>query len=153
MGHQLLPKGRPMDLARNKGTHLETFRGSVFVIFQIVPKNKVHGIRLFFFEILRDLWRSRTRAHIQSVRACAVETHFPVFFFLFLQKTAPKRVRSGSILGTIFIESHNFARKKGCEKQRGKKCPTNGKLQPIILSLGSLTATLACALFQKETIV
>ena len=40
VGYQLRPNGAQGTLARTKLTHLETFRGSVFVIFQIVSRKK-----------------------------------------------------------------------------------------------------------------
>ena len=58
-----------------------------------------------------------------------------------------------SILETIFIEIGNFAPKKGCEKQVGKNARPIGSGPSIVTSQGSLTAPLACALFQEETTV
>ena len=58
---------------------------------------------------------------MQSVRACAVETHFSIFSHFL--KTAPKSVHFGFILGTIFIENLDSVRKKKMGKTGMKKVP------------------------------
>ena len=60
-------------------------------------------------------------AHMQSVRACAVETHFSIFFHFL--KTAPKSVHFGFILVTISTEHIDFVRKKKCQQKVCKRCP------------------------------
>ena len=69
-------------------------------------KKRVSGISLFFFVILGQPGRSTVWADMQSVHACAVETHFSIFSLLL--KTTPKIVHVGSISATIFFENRNF---------------------------------------------
>ena len=71
--------------------------------------------------ILGRAGRSTVWAHMQSVRACEVETHFSIFSHFL--KTAPKNVHFGSILGTIFIGNLDFVRKKKMRKTGMKKVP------------------------------
>ena len=131
---------------------METFRGSVFVIFQFFSRKKgswnpsgfLGGFCLAFGVPGRGL-TCNPYAPVQSKRT--------FLFSSFFRKQLPKETNLGSILGTIFIENHNFVRKKGCEKQVGKNASPSGSRPSIITSRGSLTAPLACALFQKETIV
>ena len=106
---------------------------------------------MFFCVILGRFGRSTVWAHMQSVRACAVETHFSIFFHFL--KTAPKSVHFGFILGQFFIENLDFVWKKDAKKRYAKSARPSGSRHTKILSRGSLTAPLACALFQQETTV
>ena len=122
----------------------------MWYIFRFFLEKKVSGISVFFCVILGRPGRSTVWAHMQSVRACAVETHFSIFVHFL--KTTPTSVHFGFILGTIFIENLDFVRKKECQQKGMQKVPAH--VDPgsaIALSRSSLTAPLACALFQQET--
>jgi hypothetical protein len=67
---------------------------------------------------------------MQSVRACAVETHFSIFFHFL--KTAPKSVHFGCILGTIFIENLDFVRTKKMRKTGMKKVPAQVDTEHVL---------------------
>ena len=61
---------------------------------------------------------------MQSVRACAVETHFSVFF-LFL-KTAPKRDEYGVHFGDHFHGKSQFCVNKEMRERGREKVPAQG---------------------------
>ena len=143
------PKGRYPD---NKLTHLDTFWVSFFINFPFFRKTKRFLESVCFFVYLWAALGAPQRgltcnpyAPVQSKRTL----RFSFFFWTQLPKESPL----GSILGTIFIEILILCEKKGCKKPGRKKCLTKSKLETIILSQGSLTAPLACALFQEETTV
>ena len=120
----------------------------LFVNFVIFLEKKVRGIHEFFGVILSRLGRSTTRAHKQSVRACGIETHF-LIFACFL-KTTPKRCHSGVHFGDHVRWNLEFVPSKIMQTNRSNKCSPKWKGTCIVLSQGSLTAPLACALFQEE---
>ena len=65
----------------------------------------------------------RSRRELTCNPYAPVQSKRTFLFSFFFRKQLPKESNMGSILGTIFIENHNFVRKKGCGKQVGNKCP------------------------------
>ncbi len=105
----------------------------------------------FFLRFLGRPERSTGWAHMQSVHAGAVQTHFSDFA-LFLKNSFQKtsvwvhlRVNVGS--------KCDICVKKASPKMLQKKCPTKGKQGTIRRSGGSRRSSLACALLRQETIV
>ena len=143
------PKGRYPD---NKLTHLDTFWVSFFINFPFFRKTKRFLESVCFFVYLWAALGAPQRGLTCNPYA-PVQSKRTLRFSFFFWKQLPKESTLGSFFGTIFIEILILCEKKGCKKTGRKNCPTNRKLGTIILSQGSLTAPLACALFQEETTV
>ena len=76
LGRQRCPKRRHPG---NKLTHLETFWRHIFVYFRIRMQTKMYSKYVpVFLRFLGRLGRFMGSAHMQSVHACAVQTHFSV---------------------------------------------------------------------------
>ena len=101
--------------------------------------------------ILNHLGRSTVGAHVQSVRACAVETYLSILWLC--RKTAPKQVNFGFHFPYRFRLKSSFGVQKGCRKNKSKKGPTQVKMSSVAVSQAPLTAPLACALFRQETVL
>ena len=118
-GTNCAERGAQGTLAGNKVIHLETFRGSVFVIFQIVPRKKGSWNPSSFLEGFCVAFGVPGRGFtcnpyppVQSKRTC--------LFSFFFRKQLPKESNLGSMLGTIFIENHNCVRKRDATNRQGK---------------------------------
>ncbi len=81
----------------------------------------VPGVSFFCCVISGRPGRSTLWGQMQSVRACAVETHFTIFSYFL--KTAPKSVNFEFILGTICIGNLDLVRKKRMRKTGMEKVP------------------------------
>ena len=107
LGHQWCAKGRPRD-ERTKYSHL--FGHLLGICFcdlsQFSLRKKFPGISGVILCLLGHLGRSTAGSHMQSVRECAVETHFTTFCFCFSlrQKNTPL----DSMSATSFIKTFDF---------------------------------------------
>jgi hypothetical protein len=110
---------------------------------------------LFFLRFLGRRGRFVGWVHMQSVHACAVETHFSVFavFLKICSLKGVNGVKFGVDVG-VFVE---ISVKKGASKHVSKKgAPPNANeclRVSIPLPGGSWAARLARALFKQETTI
>ena len=121
----------------------------IFCIFFL--KRAVLKYVPFFLCFLGRPERCTGWAHVQSVHAGAVQTHFCVFTFF--SKIASRRLHFGSVLGAIFIKNTVLGGQKGFRKMVQKKYPPRRKLLPIRGSGASRTAPLACTFSEQEATV
>ena len=94
-------------------------------------KRSVLKCDTFFLQFLGRPEPSAGWAHMQSVHAGAVQTQFCVFTFF--AKIASRRLRFGSVLGTIFIKNYGFGWTKTVSKNGSKNGipqDANGELFP-----------------------
>ena len=104
---------------------------------------------MFFLWFWGRPGRSMGWAHMQSVRAGAVETHF--FVFALFLKNRFQKTSFWIHFGDIFHPKLHFWVKKGLQKMDQKKgarpYANKGLEGTMTMARGSLTAPLACALF------
>ena len=123
---------------RNKLTLLETFWSSFFQYFpRFLLKRAVLKWVAFFLQFVGHPERSKGWAHMQSVRAGAVQTHFPVFTLVL--KNRSQQISVGAHFG-------GNVHQKGLQQMvQQKGCPR--KQVTMTKPRGSLTAPLACTVF------
>ena len=101
LGHPECAKGCPMGVSAKYHHSLANLFGVAFLrFFEFSKKKKVSGIGVLLDVILSCLGRSTTGTHMQSVRACANETNFSVFWGSL--ETDPNRVTFGLHFGNHF---------------------------------------------------
>jgi len=106
----------------------------------------------FFSSILGHIEQSTRWAHVQSVHACAVQTHFVLLALV--QEAGFQKNDKSVDFGTIFGPKVDIWREKwGPKKWSEKECPLRLKFAPINGSGGPWSGGLVCALFEQETVV
>ena len=106
---------------------------------------------MFFLWFWGRPGRSMGWAHMQSARACAVETHF--FVFAFFLKIRLHMTSFWLHFGTFFFfNNHNFEWKKSSKKWFKKRWPPWLKQRTMTLAGGSRTGSHYQELFEQETI-
>ena len=91
-------------------------------------------------------------AHMQSVNACAVQTHFSVFACLLRKGLLKSPIWVNFLI--IWCPKRDFSEKTEASKNTSKKgVPPDANKNPISKPRGSRRGSLACALFRQETVV
>ena len=113
-GTNCAQRGAQGTLARNKLTHLETFRGSVFVIFRLFLEKKGPGIRLVFFvDFAWPLAFQDEGSHAIRTRLCSRNALFG--FLHFSENSSQKRPIWGPFWGPFSLRITIL-----CEKRDAK---------------------------------
>ena len=119
----------------------------MFCVFD--AKKGVLGTRPSFIVSLGRIGHSMRWAHVQSVHACAVQTHFSVFAF-FLEGAAQKMVKWFRF-GFMFEHKCALGAKKGTFKSDVKKVTLPREMSPYPRLAGLAGPPLACALSKQQT--
>ena len=140
MEHQWCAKGRPRDASANPRHVLVYFRNTFL--------DSVWFSKLF----VHFRGRFMALAHMQSGRACAVETHFAILYFFHGTSSQSSPCR-GSFRPPCSCKVLLCVQTKNAEQQVDNKCHAECLRSFIVRSPAPLTAALACALFPQETTV
>ena len=107
---------------------------------------------LFFFNCGSHRAVYARWAHVRSVHACAVQTHFSLFALL-QERGCQKSARWVNFGVTVGPKVDIWCENGGPKKWSEKGCPPRLKLTPINGSGAPWSGGLVCALFEQETVV
>ena len=117
---QSAPRAAQGPQPKNTLTHFETCLEPISSKNpDFAGKKRLLKSMCFLRSFLRHLGHCMAWAHMQSVRACAVETHFSIIYLF--SKKAPKRPPLRLILATIFEQKVALGRTKEVQKTGTKK--------------------------------
>ena len=117
LGHPWCARESPRDDRAEKKTRIsKSVWCHVSSFFDVCVEEIVHGVIMCFHVISSSLGRSAAGAHMQSIRACAVETHFSNFSGTAIQKSP-----SGSNIATCFVQPIVFCVKMDAENESMEK--------------------------------